>query len=414
MIAKQRPVIERVRQSTNSVCQGFGKTSQRRNRSFDTYSIFSSAVGDEEFAFDNQLINTQVYRRVLNKAINAQFLQNADTGHKLEPFDEPLIDLSDEPLIDLSDEPKASSLPHRDHFGAGSPWFGSFDGAQPANGESALLGSGNDRAQEPTSLDDTSSTQRSEIGPMADRRSVKSRFAEPLTAENSPVQAYKAFDIRAVACRMQQETRQEQYYNEDNSGGEGDGSEADSEIVPNKKLALGVTDQEGDFTVFRHSPDARVSGSSNLSKATIATDDTHTSVPENTSIEYAYETAPSSSLIGPSTPLPLYTLAPSSFEKALERAFNPPIRKPSDDRVQADDDPYPLPPTINMQSVPLAGIKRSGSESHHFTLSALVWLVDPNFYTMDDSVVFNSIPGINIATVGNAWGLTSALKVYAA
>ena len=156
MIAQKRPVTERVRQSTNSVCQGFGESSQGRIESFDTYSIPSSAIRDEEFAFDNQLINTQVYRRVLNKAINAQFLQNADTGHKPEPFDKP--------LIDLSDEPKGSSVPHVDHFGAGSPWFGSFDGALPADGDSALLCSGNDRAREPTSLGDTSSTQKSRNG----------------------------------------------------------------------------------------------------------------------------------------------------------------------------------------------------------------------------------------------------------
>ena len=367
---------------------------------------------------------TQVYRRVLNKAINAQFLQNADTGHKPEPFDKP--------LIDLSDEPKGSSVPHVDHFGAGSPWFGSFDGALPADGDSALLGSGNDRAQEPTSLGDTSSTQRSEMGPILDRRSVKFRFAEPSMAENSPFRAYKAFDIRAAACRTKQETRREQSYNEDISGAEGDGHEPASEIVPNKKLAQGVMYQEGDFAVFRQqsmevngeqppdlpnlqttiqqsiiletpppSPDARVSGSSNLSKATITTDNTHTSVPENITSEHAYETAPSSSPTEPTTPLPIYDRVPISFEKALDRTFRVPAR------------PDPLPPTINMQSVPLAEFKRSGSDSHPLILSALAWLVDPDFYTIKESIVSNSIPEISILLFsGTLCGKTSAYATY--
>ncbi|KAK0513620.1 hypothetical protein JMJ35_003984 [Cladonia borealis] len=579
-IAQQRPVIERVRQSTNSVCQGISQTSQEGNEIFDTYSIFSSTIGDEEFAFDNEVINSKVYRRVLNKAINAQVLRNADTGHKPE--------LLDEPLIDLSDEPKGLSVPHLDGFGAGSRWFGSFDGALPADGDSAFLGPGNDRAQESTSLVDTLSTQRSENGPISDRRSVKSRFAEPSVAENSPFQACKAFDTRAVACRTEQETRREQYSNEVNSGGEGDGYEADSEIVPNKKLAQGGTNQEGEFAGFRQhmmevdveqppdlpdmqttlqqfmipeipppSPDARVSESSNLSKATITTDDTNTSVPGNTTIEHAYEIAPSSSLIGPTTPLPFYNDAPFSFETAPDRIFGVPARKSSDDRLQADEDPYPLPPTINMEeaaveipgtpeeekyigiltpapdepptispyigaaanigsdsdddssfqltpiasttaqeqgtwygavgkhptiirqgpgsraksregllndfqnteeseesspvgdlpvsheyfptiqratsvvgrtgkvqrvfrsfgraeSVLLPGIERSRLEGHHFILSALVWLVDPDSYTIKDSVVSNSILEISITLLGTVCGKTSAFKTYAA
>ena len=139
-------------------------------------------------------------------------------------------------------------------------------------------------------------------------------------AENSPFWAYKAFEIRAAACRTKQETRREQFYNEDISGAEGDGHEADSEIVPNKKLAQGKTNREGDFAVFRQQmmevnvgqppdlpnmqtkvqqsiipkisppfPGARGSGFLKLSKATITADDTHTSVPENITIEHVYE-----------------------------------------------------------------------------------------------------------------------------
>ena len=224
-------MIERVRQSTNSVCQGFRKNSQVRDGSFDTYGIFSSAIGDEELAFDNEVINTQVYRRVLNVASKAQVLQNADPNHEPELFDEP--------LIDLNDEPKAPSVPSLDNSRAGSRWFGSFDGVLPAElpGDLAFVGSGNDRAQDPTSLGDTSFTQSS----------------------------------------------------------------------GNVPLIVGG-----------------------------------------------------------------------------------PARRSSNDQLQADNDPDPLPPTINMQSVPLAERERSGSESHYFILSALVWLVDPDSYTITDSVVSNS------------------------
>ena len=508
-------MIERVRQSTNSVCQGFSKTSQVRNGSFDTYSIFSSTIGDEEFAFDNEVINTQVYRRVLNKASKAQVLQNADPGHEPELFDEP--------LIDLSGEPNVPSVPTLDDSRAGSRWFGSFDGAVPAElpGDSAIVGSGNDRAQDPTSLDDTS-TQISGHVPLSDRRSLKSRFAEPSMAEDSTSQAYHALDIKVVACPTEQETRREHYFNEDDSGGGGDVYETDSEIGPNKKLARGGRNQEAHLAAYRKqlmegtgeqppdlpnmqttvqrsiipenplpSPDARVSGSSNLSKATITTDDTQTSVRVDDPGEHPHDTAPSSPLIGPTRPLPFYSHAPFSFESLgaviapLDRPISRtrsdafgyesvrnlhtnslPRRTPSlqteyragsssgvtvskssqslcwiepPDLVGAKQpDRYtdksarssgfthdhivpwlvengePFPPTINMQNAPQSILERSGSETHNFVLSAVIWLVDPDSYTIRDSVVSSSVSETTIILLGSMSGKTSACRTYAA
>ena len=171
-------MIERVRQSTNSVCQGFSKTSQVHNGSFDTYSIFSSTIGEEEFAFDNEVINTQVYRRVLNKTSKGQVIQNADPGREPELFDEP--------LIDLSDEPKVPSVHTLDDIRAGSRWFGSFDGVLPAElpGDSAFVGLGDKRAQDPTSLGDTASTKYPGHVSLSDRLPLKSPFAKLSVAEN--------------------------------------------------------------------------------------------------------------------------------------------------------------------------------------------------------------------------------------
>ena len=512
-------MIERVRQSTNSVCQGFSKTSQVRDGSFDTYSIFSSTIGDEEFAFDNEVINSKVYRRVMNKASKAQVLQDAD--HVREP------ELFDEPLIDLSDEPEISSVPTLDGSRAGSRWFGSFDGVVPAElpGDSAFVGSGDDRAQDPIFLGENTFTQDSGLVPPSDSRSLESRFAEPSVAEDSQFQAYNGLDIKVVAPRTrrtEQEKRRGQYFNEDDSEGQGDDYKPDNEIEPNKKLAEGRRNQEAHFAVYRQqmiegpgeqppdlpnkkmivqqsiipedpppAADARVSGSSNLSKATITRDDTHTLVPENTTSEHAYETAPSSPLIGPTSPLPFYSHAPFSFQSLgaviapLDRpisrhhsdasgyesvrdlhANSVPRRKPSlqiehragtssgvaiskssqslasiepPDLVSSKqpdrytdksarssgfthdhirpwlvDDGKPSPPTINMQSVLQEKVERSSSESHDFILSALLWLVDPDSYTIKDSIVSNSISETTLVLLGSMSGKTSVCKTYAA
>ena len=499
-------MIEKVRQSTNSVCQGLSKTSQVRGGSFDTYSIFSSTIGDEEFTFDNEVINTQVYRRVLNKASKAQVLQNADPGHELELFDEP--------LIDLSDGPNVPGVPTPDDSRAGSRWFGSFDGAVPVElpGDSAFVASDNDRAQDQTSLGDTSITQNSGHFPLSDHRSVESRFAEPSVAEESPFQAYNDLDINVVASRTEQEKGREQFFNEEYSEGQGIDHEVDNEIGPKKGLARGGRNQEAPYqeqmtegtgeqppdlpnkrmTVRRSmvpinpplSPDAQVSRSSYCSTATITTQDTHTTVPENNISEHTYETAPSSPLIRPATPFPFSSHAhfssgnmgafiassnvpisrhhsdASGYESVRDLHTNRlPRRRPSlqieyragissgvaisnssqdlgwiakppdrytdksagnsgftHDRITPwlVDNGKPFPPTINMQSVLQAKLERYGSEIHDFILSALIWLVDPDSYTVKDTIVSNSISETTLVLLGSMSGKTSACRTYAA
>ena len=502
-------MIERVRQSTNSVCRGLSKTSRVHNGSFDTYSIFSSTIGDEEFTFDNEVINTQVYRRVLNKASKAQVLQNADPGHELELFDEP--------LIDLSDEPNVPSVPTPNYSCAGSRWFGSFDGAVPVElpGDSAFVDSDNDRAKDQTSLGDTSFTQNSGHFPLSDHRSLESRFAEPSVAEESPFQANNDLKINFVASRTEQEKGREQFFNEDYSEGQGIDHEVANGIGSNKGLARGGRNQEAHFPPYQEqmsegtgeqppdlpnkrmtvqgsmvpinpplSPDIQVSRSSNFSTATTTTHNPRTTVPGNTISEHTYEIAPSSPLIRPATPFPSSSHAHFSSESmgAVLAPSNVPISrhhsdasgygsvrdlhtsrlprrrpslqieyragnssgvaisnssqdhgwiaKPPDGYTDKSagssgfthdhitpwlvDNGKPFPPTINMQSVLQAKLERSGPESHDFILSALIWLVDPDSYTIKDTIVSNSISETALVLLGSMSGKTSACKTYAA
>ena len=396
-IAQQRRVIERVRQSTNSVCQGFSKSSRVSNGNYDTYSIFSSTIGDEEFAFDNEVINTQVYRRVLNKASKAQVLQNADPGHEPELFDEP--------LIDLSDEPKVPSVPTLDDSCVASRWFGSFDGALPAqlSGDLTFLASANERAQDPTSLEGVlpaelagdstfmgsaheKAQDQTSVGgtpsplsaghvPPLDRLPLNSLFTEPSVAE---LEAYDALDTKLDG--YEQGKKREQYFKEDDPGEEGNGYKTNTEIWPNEKLAQGGRNQEAHLAIYQQqmmeetgeqAPDlsemqttvqpsiipensppvshARVAGSSNLSKATITTKDTHGRVLEDTAPENRYETAPSSPLLRPSRPLPLYSHAPFSFESL--RAVMAPLDRPIS-RTRSDASGYESVRDLHTNSIP--------------------------------------------------------------
>ena len=218
-------------------------------------------------------------------------------------------------------------------------------------------------------------------------------------------------DTNVVGCRKEQGLRREQYINRHDSDDEGDIYESNNETERNQKLAREGRNQEAHIAVYRQqmvnasgkrspdlphmrptvklsttpenppsAPDARVYGSSSLSKAIITSDSTHTSVPEDTAGEHTSVTAPLSPLITP-------WLA---------------------------DERKPSRPTINMQSAPQAEIERSGSESHDFILSALIWLVDSDSYTIKDSVVSNSMSETRIMLFGDMSGKTSAWRTYVA
>ena len=410
-----------------------------------------------------------------------------------------------------------------------------LDSAPPAElpGDSTFLSSANVGAQYPTPLGDTSSTISPGTIPPSDRLSLKSylaepsvvkelksRFAEPSVKEDVPYEPYKAVDIKFVAC--EQEENREQYFKEDDLGGGGNGHKTDNEIWPSEKLARGGRNQKTHLAVYQHpkmggtneqppdlsnmrttvqpsivpeepplTPQAQVVGSSNLSKATITTDNARPWVLEDPAPEPRYETAPSSPLIKPIRPLQFYSHAPFSFE-SLRAAMTPldrpisrtrsdasgyesvrdlhtnslPRRTPSlqmeyrlgtlsgvatskssqsPGQVEPPDlvvakrpDQYteqgvgnsafthdhiipwqeengkPFPPTIDMQSVPRSNLERSGYQNHDFILSALTWLVDPYSYTINDTVVSNSISETTILLLGSMSGKTSACATYAA
>ena len=324
-------------------------------------------------------------------------------------------------MIDLSDEPKVPSVPTLDDSCVGSRWFGSFDGALPAQlpgqstfvgsankraqdptpldralpvelpGDSTFMGSDNERAQDPTSLGGTPSTLSPGHIPLSDRLSLKShftepsvvedlksRFAEPSVAEDSPYKAFNALDTKFDA--YEQGRKREQYFKEDDSGGEDNGYKTDNETCLNEKLARRGRNQEAHLAVYRQqimegtgeqppdlpnmpttvqssmipentpaAPDARVIGSSNLSKATITTDDTHARVLEDTAPEPRYETAPSSPLIRPTRPLPFYSHAPFSFEslRAAMAPSNTPIS-----RTRSDASGYESVRDLHTNSLP--------------------------------------------------------------
>ena len=227
------------------------------------------------------------------------------------------------------------------------------------------MGSGDDRAQEPKSLGDTSSMQSSGNIPLSDRQSLESCFAELSTTENSPFQAYNALDIDVVAHQTEQEERREQYFNEAYSKRGNDDHEADNEIGPNKKLARGGRNQEALFALYRQQ------------------------MIEGTGKQ----------------PPDLHNKQMTVQRSAAQRSSN--------DRLQTVDDPGPLPLIIDMHHVPLAITEISGSGSHHFVLSALTWLVGPEWYTIKHSVVCTSIPETSIILLGNTLsGKSSACKTH--
>ena len=269
----------------------------------------------------------------------------------------------------------------------------SLDGALPAElpGDSTSMGSATERAQDPTSLGGTPSTLSPGHVPLSDRLSLNSHFAEPLVVddlksrfaelsvvEDSPYEAYNALDTKVNA--YEQEKMREQYFKEDDSSGEGNSHRTDNEIWPNEKLARGGRNQEAHLADYRQQrmegtgeqppdlsnmrttlqpsimreksppvPYARVIGSSNLSKATITMDDTHTRVLEDTAPEPRYETAPSSPLVRPTRPLSFYSHAPFAFESL--RDIMAPLNRPIS-RTRSDASGYESVRDLHTNSLP--------------------------------------------------------------
>lgn len=113
LLQEQKPVIERVRKNTRSIRESlsspFDLTANENRRVFsEKFSFLDSNIGDEEFSFDDEIINTFAYRnamkRLVSKAKAAQENVKLDERHIL---DEPLINL--EELPQTQSELKANS-----------------------------------------------------------------------------------------------------------------------------------------------------------------------------------------------------------------------------------------------------------------------------------------------------------------
>ena len=74
MIAERKPVVDRVKENTRSICQSRSKVSSgnpetarhhEKECRAESYSIFNSSIGDEAFAFDDEIVQAHAYRRVV-------------------------------------------------------------------------------------------------------------------------------------------------------------------------------------------------------------------------------------------------------------------------------------------------------------------------------------------------------------
>ena len=117
LLQEQKPIIEQVKKNTRSIRESlssqFDFTTNTHQRAFSEMSSFlDSNIGDEEFSFDDEIINTFAYRnaikRLASKAKAAQQNAKPDERHIL---DEPLIDFEESPQIhsDIKAESTASS-----------------------------------------------------------------------------------------------------------------------------------------------------------------------------------------------------------------------------------------------------------------------------------------------------------------
>lgn len=88
-----------------------------RQASSENYSIFNSTIGDEEFSFDDEIINTFAYRnaikRLTSKAKATQQTTKPDERHIL---DEPLIDLEELPQTHDGPRIKSTAISNHDSF----------------------------------------------------------------------------------------------------------------------------------------------------------------------------------------------------------------------------------------------------------------------------------------------------------
>ena len=116
MLSQQRPVIDTVRRSIKSVfearesgatCEDNTPWRRRNSNSDETYSIFSSTLGDETFAFDDEVVDSAAYRRVLGALRQSKASSKASKA-TVQPTKAPELV---ESRNDLSSSPEVKAAP---------------------------------------------------------------------------------------------------------------------------------------------------------------------------------------------------------------------------------------------------------------------------------------------------------------
>ena len=119
MLQDQKPLIERVRQDTRSIRKSYSlqldlTADADRQASSEKYSIFNSSIGDEDFSFDDEIINSFAYRKAIKRlASKAKATQHNAKPDERHILDEPLIDF--EELSQTHNGPRTKSTAISNH-----------------------------------------------------------------------------------------------------------------------------------------------------------------------------------------------------------------------------------------------------------------------------------------------------------
>ena len=120
-------MFERVKKNTRSSCESFSsqlclKTDEDAQVFLSSYSIFNSSIGDECFSFDDEIINSTVYRNALKGLASKLKVheQSAKSG-KPPTVDEPLLDL--EELSQDHERPTNESVAALSHMDSNPPKY---------------------------------------------------------------------------------------------------------------------------------------------------------------------------------------------------------------------------------------------------------------------------------------------------
>lgn len=105
--ATRAPIIEKVKHQVASIRsdRNLREGSSLLDSASFTTTSYSSTVGDAEFSFDNELVNSKIYRQAMQAA-----RRRADSAPE-EPRPLNALSTEEELLIDLSDPPSSADVP---------------------------------------------------------------------------------------------------------------------------------------------------------------------------------------------------------------------------------------------------------------------------------------------------------------